>query len=153
MGQMAVGVSGLTIKWDHRCYSAKDNAWHSVYPLVKQDPSLRHRQRAGCPRWVLGLGHTEPLAVECGCTSRAEAEIHTQIHSSIVQSGTNLGIPDQSWEFRLHDMEWSLGVLPGHSSRAAEGVSIMGGKWGQRSRQAWAQSRCLTQASFLPFLS
>ena len=147
---MAVGVSGLTIKWDHRCYSAKDRAWYSVYPPSQERP--RHRRRAGCA-WVLGMGHTDPPAVGCGYTSRAGAEIHTQIHSSIVQSGTNLGIPDQSWEFRFHDMERSLGVLSGHRGRAAEGVSTMGGKWGQRSWQAWAQSRCLTQANFLPFWS
>lgn len=65
-------------------------------PLVKKDPGLRHRRRAGCATWVLGMGHTDPPAVGCGYTSRAGAEIHTQIHSSTVQSGTNLGIPDQS---------------------------------------------------------
>lgn len=151
VGQMAVGACGFTIKWDHgRCH-AKDSAWHSVCPPGQAGVQSQARAKG----WVPGLGAEQGPHWSLGCRPRADIqswdwdpERNTQFdqepiwESQTRAESSDLVIWGEAWGFFL-----------GHRGRAAEGVSTVGGKRGWGSWPAWAQNRCQTQASFLPFWS
>lgn len=58
VGQMAVEVSGFTIKRDNGCYKAKESAWNNACPLGQQELGLRPQAKSQVLGQVLGRAHT-----------------------------------------------------------------------------------------------